>query len=249
MEALNIVLTVGVVVLLYASWKYMFVDPYTLQTTQNARFASTIDPSSLATNGPGVPPTNFAYSMWFYVNDWNYRYGEPKVLFGRMGAASLTATDGSIPNIPGVDPCPVLYLGAMENNLSCAIACFAEDKTRANTVVHTCSVHDVPIQRWVHVVASVYNRTLDLYLDGKLVRTCVLPGIAKINPKATIEVTPSGGFDGWTANFQFYPNPLNPQQVWSMYTRGYSQWTSVLNAYKLNIALVENGTTQTSISL
>ncbi|MFY7885585.1 MAG: hypothetical protein ACOVOV_12180, partial [Dolichospermum sp.] len=163
---------------------------------------STINATSLATNGSGIPSSNFAYSVWFYVNDWNYRYGKPKVIFGRMGAQSTTAKS-SIPGVGGVDPCPAVVLGEVENNLSISLSCFpgASQKPtqKTNTVIHTCTVANVPIQKWVNLTISVYGRTLDVYIDGKLVRTCLLPGIANVNNNSNIFVSPSGGFNGWTS--------------------------------------------------
>ena len=40
--------------------------------------------SSKLSSGKGHV-TNFAYSIWFYVNDWNYKFGQPKIIFERMG--------------------------------------------------------------------------------------------------------------------------------------------------------------------
>ena len=48
-----------------------------------------------------------------------------------------------------------------------------------------------------------YNITLDVYMNGKLVRTCILPAPAKINPDASVMLTPEGGFKGWTSNTQY----------------------------------------------
>ena len=89
MSPFSIVIIIVVIVLLVIIWKYVLSDPNTLQGIQSGQTASTISASSLATNGSDVPSSNFAYSVWFYVNDWNYRYGETKVVFGRMGAKQL----------------------------------------------------------------------------------------------------------------------------------------------------------------
>lgn len=253
MNALTIVITIIIVVLIFMLLRYIFTDPYTLQNIQDGKSSSTISSTSLATNGTGVPSTNFAYSIWFYVNDWNYRYGEPKVIFGRMGAKS-GATGGSISGISGLDPCPAVVLDAVENNVSISLGCYPgidqQPTTQGgNTVVHTCSVSNVPIQKWVNLVLSVYGRTMDIYIDGKLVRTCLLPGIASVNNKADVYVTPGGGFNGWTSNLQYYPNSLNPQEAWNIYSRGYSQWSNMFNAYKLQVSLVQNGTTQSSVTI
>jgi len=253
MSALSIVITVVVIVLIIMLLRYIFADPYTLQNIQDGQTTSTISASDLATNGSDVPSSNFAYSVWFYVNDWNYRYGEPKVIFGRMGAKS-GSNGGSVPGVSGLDPCPAVVLGAVENNISVSLGCYPgadQEPTTAggNTVVHTCTVANVPIQKWVNLVISVYGRSMDLYIDGKLVRTCLLPGVASVNNNANIYVTPAGGFDGWTSKLQYYPNSLNPQEVWNIYTQGYTNWASMFNAYQIQISLVENGTTQSSVTI
>ena len=253
MNPLSIVIIVVIIVLLYTLWKYILSDPYTLQGLQNAETSSTISASSLETNGTDVPSSNFAYSIWFYVNDWNYRYGKPKVIFGRMGSKSSTDT-GSVPGISGLDPCPAVVLGAVENNIMVSLGCYPganqqPTTTGGNTIVHTCGITNIPIQKWVNLVVSVYGRTMDLYIDGKLVRTCMLPGVASVNNNADIYVTPAGGFNGWTSKFQYYPNSLNPQDAWNIYTKGYGSWSSMFNSYQVEISLVENGQTQSSVTI
>jgi hypothetical protein len=253
MSPLSIVITIVVIVFILMLLSYIFTDPYTLQNMQDGQTSSTISASSLATNGSNVPSSNFAYSIWFYVNDWNYRYGEPKVIFGRMGSKSGKGT-GSVPGVSGLDPCPAVVLGDIENNVSVSLGCYpgveqTPTTSGGNTVVHTCSVANVPIQKWVNLVVSVYGRTMDLYIDGKLVRTCLLPGVASVNNNADVYVTPAGGFNGWTSKLQYYPNSLNPQEVWNIYTRGYSSWTSMFNAYQVQISLIANGTTQSSVTI
>jgi hypothetical protein len=253
MSALSILITIVVIVLIIMLLRYYFLDPYTLQNVKSGMVSSTIAANSLASNSPGVPSSNFAYSVWFYVNDWNYRYGEPKVIFGRMGSKS-GPNEGSIQGVSGLDPCPAVVLGEVENNISVSLGCYPGQNEKpttpgGNTVVHTCSVANIPIQKWVNLIVSVYGRTMDLYIDGKLVRTCLLPGVANVNNNADIYVTPNGGFNGWTAKLQYYPNSLNPQEVWNIYSQGYSNWFTLLNPYQVQISLIENGTTQNSITI
>ena len=252
MNPLSILILIVVIVLIIMLIRYLLLDPYTLQSTQSGQTASTISASSLATNGD-APSSNFAYSIWFYINDWNYRYGEPKVIFGRMGGKS-TSGEGSVSGVSGINPCPAVVLGPVENNISVSLACFpGEDgsstSTENNSVVHTCVLANVPIQKWVNLVISVYGRSMDLYIDGKLVRTCLLPGTANINNNADIHVTPRGGFDGWTSKLQYYPNSLNPQEVWNIYVKGYSSGLSMFGTYQVQISLMENGSEQGTITI
>jgi hypothetical protein len=250
MSPLSIVITILVVVLILMLLRYIFIDPYTLQNIQNGQSSSTIDATTLATNGTNTPSSNFSYSIWFYVNNWNYRYGQNKVIFGRMGATGT----GSIDGVSGVDPCPAVVLGKNQNNLDIYLSCYPgadqqPSTAGGNSVVHKCSVSNVPIQKWVNLTFSVYGRSMDIYMDGKLVRTCLLPGVAKVNNSASIFVTPQGGFEGWTAKLQYFPNSVNPQDAWNIYTQGYSTWASMFNSYQVQLSLVENGTIQSSITI
>jgi hypothetical protein len=253
MNAFGIIITLLIIVLIILLIRYIITDPYTLQNIQNGEISSRISSSSLATNGSNIPSSNFAYSIWFYVNDWNYRYGEPKVVFGRMGSQTKKGSQ-QINGINGQDPCPAVVLGAIENNISVSLACYpginqAPTTPGGNTVIKTCSVSDVPIQKWVNLTLSVNGRTMDIYIDGKLVQTCLLPGVASINNNADVYVTPSGGFNGWTSKFKYYPSPLNPQQAWNIYTQGYSSWLSMFSTYQIKFSLEENGQTKKSVTI
>ena len=140
-----------------------------------------------------------------------------------------------------------------ENNLIVALGCYPgadEEPTTpgGTTVVHTCGVGNIPIQKWTNLVISVYGRTLDIYIDGKLVRTCLLPGVANVNENKSVYVTPMGGFDGWTSKFQYYSDSLNPQQVWNIYSKGYTSGLFAGN-YQLQMSVLNNGTTQDSYTI
>jgi len=256
MNAIRIFTIVLCVIIILMFLRYIMIDKYTLQGLQNGQKSSTISASSLASNNLGVSSSNFAYSIWVYVNDFNYRYGSPKVIFGRMGALSNT-NSGTIDGISGVDPCPAVVLGAVENNIQVSLGCYPGINQQpttpgGKTVVHTCSVSNIPIQKWVNLVVSVYGRTMDIYIDGKLVRTCLLPGVANINNNSNVYITPSGGFDGWTSKFQYFPNSLNPQEAYNIYVKGYGGgfFSNFLNKYQIQLSLIENGgVTQNSITI
>jgi len=254
MSPLNIILIFVVFVFVFMILRYLTERPNTLQNLQDGKTASTISASSLATTSSSVPSSNFAYSCWFYINDWNYRYGEPKVIFGRMGESS-SQDNGFIEGVSGLDPCPAVVLGAIENNISVSLGCYPgvdaqPSQPGGSTVVHTCNVSNVPIQKWVNLLVSVYGRTMDLYIDGKLVRTCLLPGVANINNNSNIYVTPKGGFDGWTAKLEYYPNSLNPQDAWNIYVKGYKGnfLANLFGSYNVQVSLMENGTTTNSVT-
>ena len=262
MEAKNVLLFVVIVVLIYIVYGYISKDVSTLSGITSGQTMQTINPSSLAASSSSGNTSNFTYSMWMYIDDWNYRYGEEKVLFGRMVVGSKTT-----------QPCPSVVLGALENNVIVSLTVFPGQDTVPTTtststssssssstttttsssasIVHRCAVANVPIQKWVNLLVSVYGRSMDIYLDGKLVRTCVLPGVAKIDANAPVYITPNGGFSGWTAKFQYWADSCDPQKAWNIYEAGYgaSMLANLFGKYTVKVSLMEGNTEDSSISI
>lgn len=244
MEVKNIILFVIIVFLLIIVIRYIMRDVNTLTYLTSAQTMQKIVPSDLATSNSAGSSSNFTYSIWFFIDDWNYRYGEPKVIFGRM-------TTGSGKK----EPCPAVTLGSIQNNISVSLAVYPgldevpEDGT--NYIVHTCGISNVPIQRWCNLLISAYGRTLDLYLDGKLVRTCVLPGVAKIDSSAPVFITPMGGFSGWTSRFQYWSDSSDPQKAWNIYEAGYggSLLGSIFGKYTVKVSLMEGDNEDSSFTI
>jgi len=159
---------------------------------------------------------------------------------------SSASGSGFMTGITGTNPCPAIILDSVENNVLVSISCYGGES--GAPINHTCMVSNIPIQKWVNLVASVYGRSMDIYIDGKLVRTCLLPGVAKINNDLDIQVTPNGGFDGWTSKIQYYPYSVNPQEAWNIYSAGYSNGLSMFSTYQVKIAIKENGNEKSSIT-
>jgi hypothetical protein len=255
MNISTILFILVIIVLLYIIIRYMTSDASTLAGLTSGTTMTTISASSLATSSSGANSSNFTYSIWFYVNDWNYRYGEPKVIYGRM-AGTTSGSGGTVSGVQGNGPCPLVSFGPISNNIDIALSVYpgitseegTATSTTTNSIIHNCPLQNVPIQKWVNLLISVYGRTLDVYLDGKLVKTCVLPGIAKINNDANVYVTPNGGFSGWTSKFQYYANATDPQTAWNIYKSGYGGGPG-LGTYQVKVALVNNGTETKSITV
>ncbi len=106
---------------------------------------------------------------------------------------------------------------------------------------HKCTVKNFPLQKWVNAIVSLYGRTLDIYIDGKLVKTCVLPGPA-VEGRGSVIVTDDGGFDGFTANLKYWPDATNPQEAYNIYRDGYGGGggSDIWNKYKLKVAYLED---------
>jgi len=233
MEAKTIIIAVVVILLLYIVIRMIAGKSSVIDGMKSAKDTSTISPDDLPDNNN---TNNYTYSVWFYVDDWSYRYGEPKIILGRLDAKR--------------EPSPSIILGAIENNVQVNVACYP-DNNSDSFQVHKCGIANVPIQKWVNLIVSLYGRTLDVYLDGKLVRTCVLPGIAKVNDSASVYITPEGGFSGYTAKVQYFADATNPQEAYNIYKAGYgdSILGGLMNKYQIKISFLEDNVEQGSIEI
>ena len=244
MEVKSILIFVVIIVLVIIIVKWVLSDINTLTSLTSAKTMQKIEATDLASSTTSGNSANFTYSMWFYIEDWNYRYGEPKVIFGRMTSGTGTK-----------EPCPSVVLGPIQNNIMVSLAVYPgldeAPEDGSNYIVHNCPIANVPIQRWVNVLISTYGRTLDVYIDGKLVRTCVLPGVAKIDSNSPVYVTPNGGFSGWTSTFQYWPESCEPQKAWNIYKQGYgnSLLGNIFGKYTVKVSLMEGDTEDSSWTL
>jgi Concanavalin A-like lectin/glucanases superfamily len=242
MEVKNLVLFVVILILVIIVYQYVTKDTNTLAGLSSGKQSQDIKSSALAGDGTSV---NFAYSIWINISDWNYRYGENKTIFGRYAnpaAGVYQSSSGDSSNVA----CPELYLGSTQNNIILRMNVSSDANAQ-----ETCQVSNIPIQTWTNIIVSVYNRTLDMYLDGKLVKTCILGGVPNITPVIgkDVYVTPGGGFSGWTSNFQYFNNSIDPQQAWDIYSKGYgASWLgNVFGRYKIKVAVMDGETENSSV--
>ena len=234
--------------------------------------------------------SNFTYSMWFFVDDWNYLYGQEKIILDRGN--SPTVVLGKKPNTLAVkmkyfdtsknagiaDPAAAVTMNdatkaaclACQQGYTCACdACNngvpdaisdADALTAAqrqaamaaaNSNINICLIENIPIQKWVNIVISLYGLTLDVYLDGKLVRTCVMPGVPQISNSTDINVTSKGGFSGWTTNFKYWSDASNPQEVYNIYKAGFggSILGNALSKYRLQVSFLQDNVQQGSFQI
>lgn len=201
----NVVLVIVALIVLYMIISYFNPSSNKLSGLKQGNVLETISAKSLPN---GNNSNNYTYSMWFYVSNWNTRLSEKKMILQRGGDSS-----GSSGN-------PSVYLTPFENNIEIELSTY---QVSSNTPAQpfTCGIQNVPLQKWVNLLISLNGRSLDIYIDGKLVRTCVLPNPSKINNNDNIFITPGGGFEGWTSKIQYWPSPMNPQQAYDIYKQGF----------------------------
>ena len=238
MEPITIIMMVVMFVLLYmVYYYYISKNSMLMAAVTSGKQVTIIDGSKIDSGSSSVGGVvNFSYSVWFNINDWNDGYGLPKPLFQKMN--------------PGTDPTINVYFDSNQNDLKIDVLHGGE------TPKTNCIIKNVPIQKWVHLLISVYGRSLDTYINGKLVNTCILNGVPLVTPTkesalSSINITPGGGFNGWTAQFQYWADATDPQTAWNIYKKGNGNtiFSNMFGNYGLKIALMSDGAEANTITI
>ena len=224
MDLKTILLGVIVIVILYLVWKYVFAD----NTNQSLSMGGSAKTKREITDTlPGnLESVNYTFSVWIYVDNWQYKYSKPKVIFRRTNSKTNTVS-------------PSLSLAPSTNDLDISMT----TSTATNSAnVDNWSIQNIPIQKWCSIIIAVNNRTVDTYIDGKLVNTNVLSGVPKMDKDSNVVLTPDGGFSGATSKFRYFSRTINPREAYDIYREGPggNALTDMLNKYKLKLSFMKD---------
>jgi hypothetical protein len=225
MSVLTIVgIVIGVFILIHIlSW--LLTTSKTLSNLTDAKTAVVIPASSLPESGS----VNYSYSIWIYIDDWGYQYGKEKIILlrGTMGALFTPA------------------ISLMPTDNTAVITVTTEEEP------FECVVPNIPLQKWTNLIVSLNNKSLDCYVNGKLVKTCVLPTVSVVKSDSAVYLTPNGGFSGYTNRLQYWNTPISPQQAWNVYKKGPGGniFSTLLNQYKIQLNFLKGSDVQASLTI
>lgn len=187
-----------------------------MDATTTSSVPSTSAPLSSENQG------NYGAQWWMFIKDWNYGYGKEKSVVFRPDSSNSSVSN------------PNVTLHPTENTLRIAVSIFPAEEggsgksepapaghSGSTDDVYVCEVPNIPLQSWFSVSMTVFGRNLDVYIDGKLVKSCFLPGVPK-PAVGDIQITKDGGFSGYMCNFYHYPRMLTPTDALNFYTAGTS---------------------------
>lgn len=109
-------------------------------------------------------------------------------------------------------------------------------KTITSGSYTNCLIEDIELQTWVNLTFSINTNTIDIYINGEMVKSQILNGIASIKNSNSLFISPNGkGFNGFNSKFQYWAYYMNPRQVKNIYKQGSGSSTS--SDVRLNISL------------
>jgi hypothetical protein len=162
-----------------------------------------------AASAPITQGADNSVQFWMYIKDWDYQFGEKKSILYRQDATTATIRN------------PDISLHPTDNSLDVAVSIFSADSTDTSSTgdTYTCTVENVPLQTWFSVSVAVFQRNLDVYINGKLVKSCVLPGVPR--PAAgDIIIGDAQGFSGSVCNVHAYPNMISSSDASAFFSAG-----------------------------
>jgi hypothetical protein len=205
----------------------------------------------------------FTISTWIYVNNWSYRQGFNKSIISIGGPNFDTIRvylGGYKPSLSvrlqtkdntGVNN--TVPTGASANNMTAVNGALSTsnmvdslDKGTQNAIFNIlqtesglldssplCDLPQIDLQRWINLTISVNGKTVDVYYDGKLARSCVLPSLYKVDAGGySANLLAYGGFGGQISTTTMYDSALNPEQVYINYMAGPEPITDIVSWFK-----------------
>lgn len=187
---------VGALVALYLWTKYRGNQA---QTANNVVIqGSIIDGRKSNTNNVVLPVSvnqaeglTFSYTCWVNISDFEYRYGEKKVVFVK-GPEDLSSV------------CPALLLDANTNSFIVELDTYGSRES--------IPIPNIPAKKWIHVGVAVDQDSVDVYINGIIHTHHTLTQLPRQNPDI-VHTGVAGGFNGQIAGLQYYAYHMKPDQV------------------------------------
>ena len=212
-----------ILLLLYVIFKALTTNYTTLGTMQKWATATTIQGNNL----PSSFKANTAISIWFYIKKWSN---------GAKVIEFQNKSNGAI-----------FQVQFKENTNTIQIF-----PTSGTSDANECAIADFPLQKWVNLIISFNGSAMDVYVDGKLVKSCVVNNGSKLSQTQKIILGDSTKVDdiGFITNVKLKAAPIAPQEAWDIYSQGFggSPWSDLLNKYKVKLSFIVDNQEQTSIS-
>jgi hypothetical protein len=167
--------------------------------------------------------SDYGLQFWAYIKDWDYGFGKEKLILKRVDPAN------------GATMNPKISLHPTDNSLNVTVSIYPNEQEAATGAQvsatgdsFTCTVENVPLQAWFSISVTVFQRNLDIYINGRLVKSCVLPGVPRPAVGDITLGSSTEGFSGTLCTLKSFSNALGPQDASSFFDKG-TPCTSVTN--------------------
>lgn len=175
-------------------------------------------------------PTTLRYAlgMWVFVNSWSNT--SKKYLMSIPGMMSVYLDANT----------PTLYV----------------DMHLSNTIDKLTITDNFPLQRWTYITISCDVTYVDMYIDGKMIKSVLLPSTPTPPSKDKQVIHIGKDEDGndslsdiMISKFLRWTSPISPQDVWNQYYRGNGTSWLTTSKYGVDVNLTNNNSTSATFKL
>ena len=247
MDAWIIILIVLIFVIIYAM--YAITTTATLVKAMSHLSTTITIPANDADGKPKIPsPTsqNYYYEAWVYLTG---AFGSNALTDGAVTNAAITPTT-IISNIIGRldsttnDVALSVYKDNTSNKYTLCVLAGKTGSGQANTYIVT---QELPINKWVYLVMNVNGKLIEVYVNGKLLRTIYLSESLARSKTAGITIG-SATLSGYITRAIRKPENIDPKNVWDQYLQGNGQYGGALyglldymNSYAFKMDITKDG--------
>lgn len=234
---LGIVVFIIIAYFVYSKW---FSGVNNLSSGQVNLNTTTAPPPILASTLTNQNSTRYSYGIWVYVNTWDTtmfktifsRYQDIVLYLDKTASVLKCIVKPSIGTAPTTDA--VIDLNANA---------FAGLDTSSIIITN-----NFPLQKWVYITLVIDNTRIDMYIDGKMVKSLT---INQVQPDATSNIYYGYKYDAVVNGFQRWTMPLDPQSVYNSYLSGASTISSgsMTGGYNATVTVSKNGNTTSSYKI
>ncbi len=89
-----------------------------------------------------------------------------------------------------------------------------------DSILPGCDAPQYDLQRWTHVTVVLSGKITDVYMNGKLARSCIGKSYFKVDTNSQVSVLNYKTFNGKLSDLHTYTVALNPAQIYDMYAKG-----------------------------
>ena len=228
MNSKLVLAVIVILLLLYVIFKALTTSYTTLGSMQKWTNKTTLTGGNL----PNSFKANSSISVWFYIKEW-YNGANIVSFYNSVSTASADS---------------ILFQAFLKNDTNTIVI-----KPKAANATN-CEISEFPLQKWVNLIISFNGSAMDVYVDGKLVKSCVVNTGSDLAKTQSIVL----GADqndrntdiGFITNVKLKSTPIAPQEAWDIYSQGFggSPWSDLLNKYEVKLSFIVDNQEQTSVS-
>ena len=191
---LLIVIILLIIAYLYLNYRYAKVnEPVIIYNKTFLNDKKKLRPINIKKSKEGI---QLSYNIWLYVQNapenaaWNSSIKAPKVILSQGYS-------------------PAIALIPFTNKLILGITSACQ--------YYTYEISYIPSQKWTNIIMILNNRTVDFFINSKLIKSIMLPYIPDINSNLIDFFPDNDRLFGYIANTRYFNRALTKDEVIAFY--------------------------------